>query len=94
MLPEEIIVRPVITEKSARLATAGQYVFVVHPDANKPQVAEAIEKLFKVKVVSVRTVTRHGKVKRRGAHYITRPSTRRAIVTLAKGLTLDVTATG
>jgi len=92
MQPEEIIVRPVITEKSARLAQGGQYVFVVHQHANKPQVAEAVEKLFKVKVVSVRTVTRHGKVKRRGTRYVYRSSSRRAIVTLAKGSTLDVTA--
>ncbi len=91
MQPEEVILHPVITEKSARLAQAGQYVFVIHHDANKVQVAGAVEKLFKVKVVSVRTVTRHGKVKRRGTRYIYRPSSRRAIVTLAKGSTLDVT---
>ena len=92
MLPEEIILRPVITEKSARLAQEGQYVFLVHPNANKPQVAEAVEKLFKVKVLSVHTVNRPGKVKRRGTHYVARSATRRAIVRLAKGSTLDVTA--
>ncbi len=91
MQPEEVIVRPVITEKSARLSQAGQYVFIIHEHANKPQVAEAIEKLFKVKVLSVRTINRPGKVKRRGTHYISRSGSRRAIVTLAKGSTLDVT---
>ena len=89
---EEILVRPIITEKSARLAQFNQYVFAVHPDANKIQVAEAVRKMFKVKVMSVHTMNVGGKRKRRGMHWVHRSSSKRAIVTVAKGQQIDVSA--
>lgn len=92
MQGEDILIRPVITEKSARLAQMNQYVFAVHPDANKIQVAEAVRRIFKVKVVAVHTVNVAGKRKRRGPHWVRRSSSKRAIVTVAKGQQIDVSA--
>ncbi len=82
---ERIIVKPLITEKFTRLAQDNQYAFSVHPDANKLQIREAVQKLFKVTVLAVRTQRLAGKRKRRGAWLVSRQSTKRAIVTLAKG---------
>ena len=87
-----ILVRPVVTEKTASLAQMNQYVFLVHPDANKIQVKDAVQKAFKVKVVNVRTVTLKGKNKKRGWRTVRRSDQKRAIVTLAKGSTLDPSA--
>ena len=86
-----VLLKPVITEKSARLAQDNQYVFAVHPDATKIEIASAVASIFKVKVKSVRTVTRLAKIKRRGARWSTRGGGRRAIVTIAAGQQLDVT---
>jgi len=90
MQAEQVIIRPVVTEKSARLAQFSQYVFVVHPDVNKIEVADAVQRLFKVKVTAVRTLNSAGKRKRRGMRWVRRPSVRRAIVTVAKGQRIDV----
>lgn len=88
--PETVLVRPVITEKAARLAQFNQYVFAVRKDANKIEVANAIQVLFKVKVVSVRTLNKPGKRQRRGQHWIYRSGSKRAIVTVAKGQQIDI----
>lgn len=61
----QVIKRPLITEKAMKLSQAGQYVFEVDPNANKLQIKSAVEALFEVNVVSVRTVRTKGKVKRR-----------------------------
>ena len=73
--PRDIILSPVISEKSYALIEDNVYTFIVHPDSNKTQIKIAIEKIFKVKVSSVNTANRQGK----------RKSTKRAIVTLAEG---------
>ena len=82
--PRDIILSPVVSEKSYGLLETGRYTFVVHPDANKTQVKIAIEKIFSVKVVSVNTINRKGKRKRTRAGFGTRKSTKRAIVTLSR----------
>ncbi len=83
--PRDIILSPVISEKSYGLIEDNVYTFVVHPDSNKTQIKIAIEKIFKVKVESVNTLNRQGKRKRTRAGYGKRKDTKRAIVTLAAG---------
>ena len=83
--PRDIILSPVISEKSYGLIEDNVYTFVVHPDSNKTQIKIAIEKIFKVKVASVNTANRQGKRKRTRAGYGKRKNTKRAIVTLAAG---------
>jgi large subunit ribosomal protein L23 len=81
--PRDIILSPVVSEKSYGLLESGRYTFLVHPDANKTQVKIAIERIFAVKVVSVNTINRQGKRKRTRAGFGQRKSTKRAIVTLS-----------
>jgi large subunit ribosomal protein L23 len=83
--PRDIILAPVISEKSYSLIEDNTYTFVVHPDSNKTQIKIAIEKIFGVTVDSVNTLNRNGKRKRTRSGYGTRKSTKRAIVTLADG---------
>lgn len=82
--PRDIIIQPVISEKSYGLLEQGQYTFLVRPDANKTQVKIAIEKIFGVQVVSVNTINRQGKRKRTRTGYGKRKDTKRAIVTLSE----------
>jgi large subunit ribosomal protein L23 len=81
--PRDIILAPVVSEKSYGLLESGRYTFEVHPDANKTQVKIAVEKIFAVKVVSVNTINRKGKRKRTRFGYGVRRSSKRAIVTLS-----------
>lgn len=83
--PRDILIRPVVSEKSYSLIDDGVYVFVVHPDANRTQIRQAVEAVFNVKVTKVNTLNRKGKRKRnrKAATYGQRPDTKRAIVTLA-----------
>ena len=83
--PRDIILAPVISEKSYGLIEDNVYTFVVHPDSNKTQIKIAIEKIFSVKVDSVNTLEPQGKRKRTRSGYGQRKSTKRAIVTLAAG---------
>ena len=83
--PRDIILAPVISEKSYGLIEENTYTFIVHPDSNKTQIKIAIEKIFAVKVSSVNTLNRPGKRKRARAGYGKRKDTKRAIVTLAPG---------
>ena len=83
--PRDIIVSPVISEKSYGLIDDNVYTFIVHPDSNKTQIKIAIEKIFKVKVESVNTLNRPGKRKRTRAGFGKRKDTKRAIVTLRAG---------
>ena len=83
--PRDVILTPVISEKSYGLIEDNVYTFIVHPDSNKTQIKIAVEKIFKVKVSSVNTVNRPGKRKRTRTGYGTRKATKRAIVTLAPG---------
>ena len=81
--PRDIILGPVISEKSYGLIEDNVYTFVVHPDSNKTQIKIAIEKIFKVEVASVNTLNRQGKRKRTRAGFGKRKDTKRAIVTLS-----------
>ncbi len=83
--PRDIILSPVISEKSYGLIEDNVYTFVVHPNSNKTQIKIAIEKIFAVKVDSVNTANRQGKRKRTRAGYGQRKGSKRAIVTLAPG---------
>ena len=80
MLPEEIIVRPVVTEKSNDELQLGKYTFEVNKKATKVQIAKAVEKLFEVKVLNVNTMIVKGKTKRVGANTGRRPDWKKAIV--------------
>jgi len=87
----DIILSPVITEKATKLTEHNQVVFRVAMDATKPQIAKAVEALFKVKVLAVNTVRAKGKPKAwRGKRY-SRSDMKKAIVTLAEGQTIDIT---
>jgi large subunit ribosomal protein L23 len=67
MHPAEVVIRPIVTEKSYALAAAGKYTFRVHPEAHKTQIRQAVEELFPdVRVVDVRTMSVKSKPKRRG----------------------------
>ncbi len=83
--PRDIILRPVISEKTYGLLDENKYTFVVDPRSNKTQIKQAIEGIFDVKVLSVNTMNRPGKRKRRGLVVGKRPDTKRAIVTVAEG---------
>lgn len=80
--PRDIILAPVISEKSYGLIEDNVYTFLVHPDSNKTQIKIAVEQIFDVTVTSVNTANRQGKRKRTRAGYGQRKSTKRAIVTL------------
>lgn len=81
----DIIVRPIITEKTSRQMELGQYAFEVLPKANKIEIRKAVEEVFKVKVVKVNTLTVPSKPKRMGAHMGRTRSWKKALVTLAPG---------
>lgn len=87
----QVIDRALLTEKGTRLADEeNKYLFRVNPAANKLEIKEAVEQLFKVKVVSVNTMNRQGKKKRaRTAHAGKTADWKRAVVTLAEGNTID-----
>ena len=83
----DVILRPVVSEKSYALLDEGIYTFIVDPRANKVEIRQAVESLFNVQVVKVNTLNRKGKRKRnrRSFTFGKRPDTKRAIVTLAEG---------
>ncbi len=82
MKPEEIIVRPIITEKSNMEIQMGKYTFEVNRNATKVQIAHAVEKLFDVRVLKVNTISVKGKEKRVGAHLGKTNDWKKAIVTI------------
>ena len=85
-----IIRRPLVTEKGVRMKTEhNQYLFEVANDANKYQIAAAVEEIFEVTVMNVRTRRTHGKMKRLGRFRGKRPDRKRAWVTLAEGQTIQ-----
>jgi large subunit ribosomal protein L23 len=88
--PRDILLRPVISEKSYRLADGGKYTFVVAPGANRTQIRQAVEEIFSVRVTSVNTLNRPGKRRRTRFGWGKRPDTKRAIVSLAEGDRIDV----
>ena len=82
MLPEEVIVRPVVTEKSNDGLQEGKYTFEVNKKATKVEIAKAVEKLFEVKVLKVNTMMVNGKKKRVGYHQGKTSDWKKAIVTI------------
>jgi large subunit ribosomal protein L23 len=89
--PRDVLLSPVISEKSYGLLDDNQYTFVVLPEANKTQIKIAVEQVFDVKVLGVNTVNRQGKRKRaRGNRMGKRKDTKRAIVTLAPGDRIEI----
>jgi large subunit ribosomal protein L23 len=87
----QVIKRPLITERGAVLRDKNrQYLFEVHPDANKHEISQAIEHFFGVKVVAVRTMNRVGKKKRLGRFAGQRPGWKKAVVTLGPEDTIDL----
>ena len=87
----DVILSPVITEKATMASEHNQVMFKVRKDATKPQIKEAIEKLFDVKVKNVNTLVRRGKVKMFKNRPGQRSDVKRAIVTLEEGHRIDVT---
>ena len=88
--PRDVLLAPVISEKSYGLIDEGKYTFLVRPDANKTQIKIAVEQVFNVKVTSVNTVNRVGKRKRTRIGFGKRNDTKRAIVGLASGDRIDL----
>ncbi len=87
----DVIVSPVITEKATILSEQNKVVFRVARTATKPQIKQAVEKLFDVKVTAVNTLVRKGKIKRFRGVLGQQSDVKRAIVTLADGQSIDVT---
>ena len=89
MEARDILLRPLVTEKSTALMQEGKYVFEVAKAANKIEIAKAVAEIFNVKVVSVNTVNVAGKVKRIGRKTGRRPDYKKVIVKLAPGETIQ-----
>ncbi len=90
--PRDVIIRPVVSEKSYAAFDANIYTFVVAPDSNKVEIRQAIESIFGVRVTNVNTVNRKGKRKRnrRTGGWGSRPGSKRAIVSLAEGDRIEI----
>ncbi|MHB1956121.1 MAG: 50S ribosomal protein L23 [Sulfobacillus sp.] len=86
----DIILRPIITEASTDAMALNKYTFEVARKANKIEIREAVEEIFKVRVVKVNTLWRRGKEKRRGQSSGYTPDRKKAIVTLAPGETIEL----
>ncbi|HEX8307311.1 MAG TPA: 50S ribosomal protein L23 [Allosphingosinicella sp.] len=87
----DVVLAPIITEKSTMLSEHNAVVFKVANDATKPQIKAAVEALFKVEVLGVNTLNQKGKTKRWKGRPYTRSDVKKAIVTLAEGQSIDVT---
>lgn len=85
LVAHDIIIRPVVTEKSSRLMGMNKYTFEVHPSANKVEIRKAVEAVFKVKVKSVNTMNVPSKPKRMGIYLGKTRAWKKAIITLADG---------
>jgi large subunit ribosomal protein L23 len=92
--PRDVILRPVVSEKSYAGIELNSYTFLVDGRSNKTEIKEAVQSIWDVHVVSVNTLTRRGKVKRRGYTKGRRPDEKRAIVTLAPGDSVEIFETG
>jgi large subunit ribosomal protein L23 len=88
--PNEVLLAPVVSEKSYSLITDGKYTFKVHQDAHKTQIRQAVEQLFDVKVERVNIVKVQSKPKRRGLYRGRRPGWKKAVVQLREGETIDI----
>ena len=88
--PRDVLVRPLVTEKASAMMQENKYTFVVALDANKTEIRQAIEELYKVKVLNVTTLRVMGKTKRMGKYQGKRSDYKKAIVRLAEGNTIPV----
>lgn len=90
--PRDVIIEPVVSEKSYALLDEGVYTFIVHPDANKTEIRQAVEAIWNVRVQNVNTLNRKGKRKRnrRMPTFGKRPDQKRAIVTLVPGQSIEL----
>ena len=90
--PRDVILAPVVSEKSYALLDTNAYTFKVHPDANKIEIRQAVESIFNVRVTKVTTLNRKGKRKRNRRTWTLgkRPDTKRAVVTLVPGDRIDL----
>ena len=86
----DVIIAPVVSEKSYSLLDENKYTFIVDPRANKTEIKIAVEKVFGVKVTGVNTINRQGKKKRTKAGWGKRPDTKRAVVSVAEGQRIDI----
>jgi large subunit ribosomal protein L23 len=86
----DVLLAPVVSEKSYGLLDENKYTFLVTPNANKTEIKIAVESVFKVRVTDVNTLNRHGKKRRTRYGYGKRPDTKRAIVTVAPGERIDI----
>jgi large subunit ribosomal protein L23 len=86
----QVVIRPVVSEKSYVLAAAGKYTFRVHPDAHKTQIRQAVESLFDVSVLEVRTMSVKSKPKRRGAIQGRTRSWKKAMVQVGPGDSIPI----
>ena len=92
--PRDVILRPVVSEKSYAGLEENRYTFLVHPDANKTEIKEAIQAIWNVQVLAVNTMNRKGKSKRYRYTVGKRADQKRAIVTLAQGDTIEIFESG
>jgi large subunit ribosomal protein L23 len=90
----DVIIRPVVSEKSYAGLEANVYTFLVDPRANKTEIKEAVQSIWNVRVTGVNTINRKGKHKRRRYTIGKRPDQKRAIVTLAEGDSIEIFETG
>jgi len=88
--PRDVLLKPVISEKSYGLLDENKYTFEVHPDANKTEIKIAVEKVFNVTVTGVNTLNRNGKRRRTRNGWGKRKDTKRAIVSVASGDRIDI----
>ncbi|HSL58569.1 MAG TPA: 50S ribosomal protein L23 [Acidimicrobiales bacterium] len=90
--PRDVIIEPIVSEKSYGLLERNVYTFKVHPSASKPEIRDAVQSIFGVTVTNVNTLNRKGKRvrNRRAVTFGRRPNTKRALVTLAEGDSIDL----
>ena len=86
----DVLIKPVVSEKSYGLLDENKYTFIVRPDANKTEIKIAIQQIFNVRVLTVNTLNREGKRKRTRTGFGRRKATKRAIVTVAEGDRIDI----
>ena len=90
MHASQVILAPIVSEKSYEASTRGSYTFKVHPDSHKTQIRQAVEELFDVKVERVNVIKVQAKPKRRGLSRGTRPGWKKAVVHLRAGDTIEI----
>ena len=90
MHASQVLLAPIVSEKSYAATTTGRYTFKVHPHAHKTQIRQAVEELFDVKVMRVNVISMPAKPKRRGLFRGTRPGWKKAVVQLRAGDTIEI----